>query len=112
MRRKRHKPKVRSKDPKTLGDLVGGDRAVISIHDQGGDKEVEIGFRIGEAIFVRVLQSDIDQPICFSETTPFSELTYEQPGGVGLPPMRTRDEWDTTEDHDDPLIRIERKNHE
>jgi len=89
---------MRAKNPRTLGDLVSGDRAVISIHDQGGDKEVEISFRAGDMVFVRVQDSDIGQPICFVETTPFSKLTYEQPGAMGRNVLQDRED-------EDPLLR-------
>ena len=46
-----------------------------------GPQEIQIGFRIGEAIFVRVKDSNADQLISFSGDTPFLELTYEQPMG-------------------------------
>ncbi len=82
---------------------MGGDRAVIFIDDQGGDKEVEISFRAGDMIFVRVQDSDIEQPICFSETTPFSELTYEQPGAMGRNVLQDREDRGIATD-DDPLL--------
>ena len=69
---------LRSRNPKVLGDLVGGDCFVINWPELG-PQEVQVGFRIGSTIFVRVKNSAADQLISFSEDTPFLELTYEQP---------------------------------
>jgi len=51
---------------------------MLDINDLGV-VEVQVGFQIRNAVFVRVRDSQADQLISFSEDTPFLELTYEQP---------------------------------
>jgi len=58
--------------------LVGGDCCIID-WPEIGPQEIQVGFRIRNAIFVRVKDSAADQLISFSDDTPFMELTYEQP---------------------------------
>jgi hypothetical protein len=47
-----------------------------------GRTEVQVGFAIRNAVFVRVRDSQADQLISFAEDTPFVELTYEQPSAT------------------------------
>ncbi len=74
------KTNLRAKNPKTLGDLVGGDCCILDT--KNGPIEVQVGFRIKGSIFVRIHDCEADQLISFDESTPFLELTYEQPGGM------------------------------
>ena len=71
----------RVKNPTVLKELVGGDRCTLDT--EHGPMEVQVGFKIGDDVFVRVRDSQADQLLAFEGETPFVELTYQQPGGMG-----------------------------
>lgn len=75
---------MRAQNPRTLGDLVGGD--CCKIKTGTGPVEVQIGFRIGDEIFVRVRESRAMELIKFPGDLEFIETTYLQPGAMDWVP--------------------------
>jgi len=73
--------RLRAKNPTILKDLVGGDRCTLDT--EHGPMEVQVGFKVGDEVFVRISDSEADQLLAFDGETPFVELTYQQPGGMG-----------------------------
>ena len=74
------KLKRRAKNPRVLSDLVGGDCCTIDM--ELGPMEVQIGFQIKGAVFVRLRDSRVSQLLSLDGNTPFLELTYEQPSAA------------------------------